>query len=125
MTYYFTNRATLHDSDNITRTDLSFNYAFVLPALGTDLQFYVEPRVTNVFNEHGVTNVNTTIYTNRQKSYLTKFNPFTTAAPVECPQGVTTAGCGNWQKGPSFGQPQAPTDYQTARTFVVSFGVRF
>ncbi|MDD5562539.1 MAG: TonB-dependent receptor [Thermoanaerobaculaceae bacterium] len=124
VNYYFTNRAK-YTTDTITRTDLSFNYAFVLPALGTDLQFYVEPRVTNVFNEHGVTNVNTTVYTNRNKSYLDNFNPFTTAAPVECPQGTTTAHCGNWQKGPNFGKPQAPTDFQTARTFVVSFGVRF
>ncbi len=124
MTYYFSNRAK-YTTDTITRTDLSFNYAFVLPALGTDLQFYVEPRVTNIFNEHGVTNVNTTVYTNRNKSYLDNFDPFNTAAPVECPQGTTTAHCGNWQKGPAFGQPQAPTDYQTARTFVVSLGVRF
>jgi hypothetical protein len=38
---------------------------------------------------------------------------------------VTTPGCGNWQKGPNFGKPNAPTDYQTPRTFAISFGIRF
>jgi outer membrane receptor for ferrienterochelin and colicin len=129
-TYYFSARGAFR-YDNITRTDLSFNYAFVIPTLGTDLQFFLEPRVTNLFNEHGVVHGNTTVYTARNKSYLTRFNPYTDT-PTECPQGVTTAGCGNYQLGPSFGQPQTPTtaantlgDYQLPRTFVVSLGVRF
>jgi outer membrane receptor protein involved in Fe transport len=123
VSYYFSNRAA-YRTDNITRTDIGLNYAFVIPALGTDIQFFVQPYISNAFNEHGVTNVNSTVYTSNNKSYLTAFNPFN-QAPTECPQGTTTAGCGNWQKGPAFGKPQAPTDYQTPRTFAISFGIRF
>ncbi len=126
VSYYFSPRGAFR-LDNTTSTDLSFNYAFVLPALGTDLQFYVEPRVTNVFNEHAVNypgGIGTTIWTSRNKSYLDAFNPFTTA-PVECPQGVTTPHCGNWQKSPTFGKALSTIAYQTPRTFVLSLGVRF
>ena len=52
--YYFTSRDAFR-WDNLTQTDIAFTYAFVLPALGTDLQFYLEPRMTNVFNEHAAT----------------------------------------------------------------------
>jgi hypothetical protein len=40
--YWFMPRDTFR-TDNITRTDLAFNYAFVLPALGTNIEFFVEP----------------------------------------------------------------------------------
>ena len=43
------------------------------------------------------------------------FNPLTTA-PV---RGV------NWEYSPTFGQPQAPQDYQPARLFNFSVGIRF
>jgi hypothetical protein len=136
VTYYFSQRGAFR-FDDITRTDLSFNYAFVVPALGTDLQFFLEPRVTNLFNEHGVINANTTVYTSRTSGKgLSAFNPFTDK-PIECPQGADAATCAsmgaNWQKGPDFGKPQTPStssngflgDFQQPRTFVVSFGVRF
>jgi hypothetical protein len=127
VNYYFARRGAFR-TDNITRTDIGLNYSFVVPALGTDLQFFVQPYLTNVFNEHGVTNVNASVYTSINKSYLTAFNPFTDT-PVECPQNADAATCtsmgANWQKGPNFGKPNAPTDYQTPRTFAISFGVRF
>lgn len=133
--YYFTSRDAFR-WDNMTRTDLSFNYAFVVPALGTDLQFYLEPRVTNVFNEHAVLGGNSTVYTANSSGHgLAAFNPFTTA-PVEC-QTFNTAhticqdkdasgkATANWMTGPLFGQGTAPGSYQAPRTFVVSLGVRF
>ena len=121
--YYFSNRAGFR-TDNITRTDIGIQYSFVVPALGSDIQFFVQPYISNAFNEHGATNVNASVYTSNNKSYLTAFNPFTDT-PTECPQNSTTPGCGNWQKGPNFGKPNSPTDYQTPRTFAVSFGIRF
>ncbi len=123
QTYYFQGRDTYH-TDNQTSSDLSLNYTFVLPALGTSIEFFIQPVVTNVFNERAVTAVNQTVYTAGDKSYLTRFNPFTDT-PTECPQGQTTACAGNWQKGPNFGKPTNTTSYQTPRTFTVSFGIRF
>ena len=135
VSYYFTPRGAFR-MDSLNSTDLSFNYAFVIPALGTGFQFFLEPRVTNVFNNHAVINVDTTVYTSRTAGKgLSTFNPFTTK-PVECPQSDTAAQCSamgaNWQLAPAFGQPQVATtaaysagDFQMPRTFVVSFGVRF
>jgi hypothetical protein len=123
VNYYFTSRAA-YRTDNITRTDIALDYSFVIPAFGSDVEFFVQPQLTNVFNEHGATNVNASVYTSRNKSYLTAFNPFTDT-PTECPQDSTTPGCGNWQKAPTFGKPNGPTDYQTPRTFGISFGIRF
>jgi outer membrane receptor protein involved in Fe transport len=126
QTYYFTRRDAFHQ-DSVTTTDLSANYTFVIPALGTNLEFFVQPVVTNILNEHAVassTGINTTVYTAGDKSYLARFNPFT-ATPTECPQGQTTTCSGNWQKGPSFGQPTNANAYQTPRTITISLGVRF
>lgn len=123
VTYWFTSRDKWW-TDNITRTDLSFYYAFVIPTLGTDLEFFLQPVVTNLFNERAVENVNTAVSTGYDVSYLAKFNPFSTR-PTECPQGQTTACSGNWQKGADFGKPTGPADYQNPRTFTVSVGVRF
>ena len=135
VTYFFSQRGAFR-MDNVTRTDLAFTYAFVLPGLGADFQFFLEPRVTNLFNEHKVVNVNTTVYTSRTAGKgLAAFNPFTDK-PIECPQGDTAAQCtamgANWQLGTAFGTPQTPTtasntlgDFQLPRTFTLSFGVRF
>ena len=108
VTYYFSGRGA-YQTDDVTRTDVSLNYSFLLPALGTNLEFFVQPRMTNVFNEKAVTAVNTTV------SVIGQFNPFT-ETPVE---GV------HWRKGPDFGKPTATTSYQQPRTYGVSLGVRF
>ncbi len=113
VNYYFTSRDAFR-TDDIYATDIAFQYMFLVPSLG-DLQFFVEPRVTNVFDQHGAIHVNTSVYTNFDDPSLEPFNPFT-QTPHE---GV------NWQKDPNFGKPQMPTDYQTPRRFVMSFGVRF
>ncbi|MCU0482674.1 MAG: TonB-dependent receptor [Chloroflexi bacterium] len=126
--YWFTGRDA-YRTDNITRTDLAIGYSFVFPAMGSSVELFVEPRVTNLFNEQGVVNVDTTVYTSRSSGRgLTRFNPFT-SQPVECPQGSSAAQCqaagANWMKGTDFGQPIAVADYQAPRTFTVSLGIRF
>jgi hypothetical protein len=130
--YYFTNRDAFH-TDNVTRTDLSFNYAFKIPTWGRSLEFFVEPKIVNVFNEKAWDPTNSqliaTVYTSRTSGKgLSNFNPFTTK-PVECPQGNTAAECtamgANWQLAPTFGKPGSYLEYQTPRTFTLSVGVRF
>ena len=128
VTYYYSARDA-YRTDNITRTDLSVNYGFKVPALGKDIEIFVIPALTNVFNEHGVTAPNATVLDRaRGYSQFAYFNPFTTT-PVECPQGDKAADCtamgANWQKGANFGKPTSPAAYQTPRTFSLSVGVRF
>ncbi len=128
QTYYFANRDKWR-TDTETRTDLSIDYAFKLPALGTDIELFVQPRVTNVFNEKAVTLVNQAVWTSRNSGKgLTKFDPFN-STPQECTQysadGLKCTGTGNWMKANTFGKPATTTDYQTPRTFTISFGVRF
>ena len=79
------------------------------------IQLFVQPEVTNLFNEQAVVNPNTTIFTARNDDSLEAFDPFT-ETPVE---GV------NWRKGDSWGEAQAEGDYQLPRTFRVSVGLRF
>jgi hypothetical protein len=126
--YYFTNRDAFH-TDNENRLDLSFNYAFKTPALGADLEFFLEPRITNVLNAQANEAPNTSVYTSRNAGKgLTPFNPFTTAA-IECPQNAAASVCtglgANWQKAPTFGTATSPNNYQSPRTFTFSLGVRF
>jgi hypothetical protein len=135
--YWFTPRDAFR-TDNISRTDLAFNYAFVLPALGTNIEFFVEPKVVNVFNAQGIevptiaaTGYSTTYTARNSGRGLKAFNPFTDT-PVECTQidtsvsgGKCTTTGANWMKATNFGQPTGPTDYQQPRTFYVSFGIRF
>jgi hypothetical protein len=137
--YFFTSRDA-YRTDTTSSTDLSFTYTFILPAFGTNLELFITPRMTNVFNEHGAINVNQTVYTSGNSGKgLVAFNAFTTA-PIECPQGNTAAQCtamgANWQKGPNFGKAQNATtpagypftvngDYQMPRTFLLSVGARF
>ncbi len=113
--YFFSKRGA-YRMDDIWRTDLTLNYAFVIPAWGRDIELYVAPEVVNVFNQQGVINVNQTVEDNTtHPDELQAFNPFT-EKPVE---GV------HWRKGADFGKPQVPTDYQQARTFRFSVGIRF
>ena len=130
--YYFSSRDAFL-TDPTTQTDLSFNYAFKIPTLGTDVEFFVEPRVTNVFNEKSLnflgSTINAPVYTSRNSGKgLVAFNPFT-AKPVECPQGASADTCkslgANWQKAPTFGQSTSYLNYQAPRTFTLSVGMRF
>jgi outer membrane receptor protein involved in Fe transport len=114
VTYYFTARDAYH-TDNVTATDLALNYSFQWSTFGKGVEIYLQPQILNVFNEHGVLNVNTSVRDPTTTSSLKKFNPFTDN-PVE---GV------NWQKGPNFGKPVRQEDYQLPRTYQFSVGLRF
>jgi len=112
--YFFSGRGA-YRMDDIYQTDLSLTYSFLAPIFGANVEIYLKPEVTNLFNRQGVINVNTQVYTAFDDSSLTEFDPFT-EDPVE---GV------NWQKGADFGKPTAPTDYQAPRTARFAIGFRF
>jgi hypothetical protein len=130
VTYNFTKPDQFHWGA-IKRTDLGFDYSFHVPALGSSVELYVNPRIQNVFNEKAVIGGNTTVYDATSKSYLAPFDPFTTptSSLIECPQGQTGAQCAalgaNWQKGPNFGKATRVANYQTPRRFFIALGVRF
>ncbi len=112
QTYYFSDRGA-YRIESVTRTDLAINYSFFVNIGGGQLEFFLQPEVTNIFNESAATVVNTTV--NGPRQGMEEFNPFT-ETPVE---GV------NYELGSSFGEPQSAADYQLPRTFRVSIGLRF
>lgn len=114
VNYYFTARDAFR-TDDITRTDLALNYAFDWGAFGKSMEVFLQPEVINLFNEDGVMVVNTSVRDATTTDGLQPFNPFTDT-PME---GV------HWEKGPDFGQPSDPTDFQDPRTFRFSVGFRF
>jgi len=114
QSYFFSDRGAFR-SENVSRTDLSINYSFFINLGGGQLELFVQPEVTNVFNESAVLAPNTTVFTARNDSSLETFDPFT-ETPVE---GT------NWRKGDSWGEAQSEDDYQLPRTYRISFGLRF
>ncbi|MFL6199254.1 MAG: carboxypeptidase regulatory-like domain-containing protein [Thermoanaerobaculia bacterium] len=112
--YFFTNRDAFH-TDDITSTDLSFNYGFNFSTFGKEVEIYLEPEVLNVFDEHGVGFVNQAVQDATNTAGLQKFNPFTTQ-PIE---GV------HWRRGANFGKPTNELHYQQPRTYRLSLGFRF
>jgi outer membrane receptor protein involved in Fe transport len=110
-------------TDADSSTDLAMTFTFKLAGV----ELYVNPRVTNLFNNQAVDYLNQVVYVNADlPENLAPFNPFTDK-PKECPQGTTCnfADGYNWQKSPDFGKPLLPSDYQTPRTFLVNVGLRF
>jgi outer membrane receptor for ferrienterochelin and colicin len=113
VSYYFTPRGAFR-WDNVYSTDLSFTWGKRVPQLRRTELFF-RGVVTNVFNNGARTRGDIGINTRLNNAAYQVFNPFTTA-PI---QGV------NWDYSPTFGQPQAFDDYQPARVFSFSAGVRF
>ncbi|MEO6323891.1 MAG: carboxypeptidase regulatory-like domain-containing protein [Thermoanaerobaculia bacterium] len=118
-TYYYTARDAFH-TDDIKRTDLNIN---ISTKIANFIEIFVQPQVTNVFNNQAVIGVDTTIRTNvTAPTVFTAFNPFTTT-PVQgtnwdvarLPDGSPT----------SFGKPRNSADYQAPRTFLLTMGLRF
>ncbi|HYI10967.1 MAG TPA: carboxypeptidase regulatory-like domain-containing protein [Thermoanaerobaculia bacterium] len=92
--------------DDITATDLAVNYRLPISVV----QLFVEGELINAFNEQGqIAGVTTVSRTG------TVFNPFTTT-PV--------AGT-HYNLAANFGAARNAADYQLARTYRVSLGVRF
>jgi len=111
--YHFTDRDDFH-TDDVTRTDLSFNYSFLIPARGRELEIFLQPEITNLFAEEAVIDPFGRD-DDEGVSVLQAFDPFT-EVPVE---GV------HWQRDSRFGQPLNETDFQDPRTFRFSVGLRF
>lgn len=125
VNYYFTGRDAYRTED-VWHTDLSFTYSYKIKGA---VELYVSPQIYNLFNAQHVMVVNQAVNTAANSSTFAPFNPFTTAAPVECPQGTAAAACkamgANYQKGPLFGTATSAAAYQSPRTFQFSVGVRF
>jgi outer membrane receptor for ferrienterochelin and colicin len=116
VNYWFQNRNTFK-TDDINRTDLALNYSYFLGPV----EIFIQPQVQNVFMNEHVTTVNTTVETKvTRKNDYAAFNPFTTAPT----QGARGTGA-NWNYGPSFGKPTAPSSYQAPRLFRIGMGIRF
>jgi hypothetical protein len=113
QTYYFSDRGAFR-WDDISRTDLAINYSFFVNIGGGQLELFLQPEVTNLFNENGVIDGNVNIV-DATNSGLEAFDPFT-ETPV---QGV------NWDFDPNFGEPINDLDFQNPRQYRISVGLRF
>jgi hypothetical protein len=113
LTYFYTDRDAFR-TDDIHRSDLSFNYSFNLSAWGRNIEIFVQPEVINIWNEDGVIDPQG-LDGGEGVNRLTSFNPFTDT-PVE---GV------DYELRSTFGQPLNENDFQAPRTFRVSVGFRF
>ena len=125
VSYFFGNERGNIKGEDITRTDLAFNWEF---GFRRGARLFVQPEVLNIFNEDGVVGFDEEVLTAFDVTYLKAFNPFT-ETPVECPQGAAAATCqgmnANWQRGENFGKPTTQGSYQLPRTFRVSVGLKF
>jgi len=127
INYFFSDRGEF-TYDDVTRTDLALNYAFLWNAFGRQIEVFVQPEVLNLFDEDAKVDFDTRIRTFDEANAdgacpgsgdpngrCLPFNPFT-GAPVE---GV------HWAKRSTFGEPQGESDFQSPRTFRFSVGFRF
>jgi hypothetical protein len=111
--YYFIPRGSFR-WDPVWSTDVSATWGSKLPqAVKTEV--FVRAVVTNLFNRAARTRGDININTRFNNTAYRAFNPFTT----------TPAQSADWDYSPTFGQPQAFDDYQQARLFSVSAGIRF
>jgi outer membrane receptor for ferrienterochelin and colicin len=113
VAYYFVPRGSFR-WDPVYSTDLATTWSKRLPQLRR-AELFFRGVVTNLFNNAARTRGDIGINTRLNNAAYQAFNPFTTS-PV---RGV------NWDYSPTFGQPQAFDDYQPARLFSFSVGVRF
>ena len=113
VAYYFIPRGGFR-WDAVYSTDLAATWSRKL-SQAARADAFVRVVLANAFNNAARTRGDININTRFNNTAFQAFNPFTTA-PV---QGV------NWDYSPTFGQPQAFDDYQPARVFSFSTGVRF
>src|SRR4029453_15861557 len=113
VAYYFIPRGSFR-WDNVYSTDFAVTWGKPLPSLAK-AELFFRGVVTNIFNNAAITRGDIGINTRINNTVYQAFNPFLTT-PV---QGV------NWDYSPTFGQPQAFDDYQPARLFSFSAGIRF
>src|SRR3989441_2509500 len=113
VAYYFTPRGDFR-WDPVYSTDLAVTWGKRLPPLRNSEVFF-RGVITNVFNNAARTRGDIGINTRFNNTAYQAFNPFTTT-PV---QGV------HWNYSDTFGQPANFDDYQPARLFNFSVGLRF
>jgi hypothetical protein len=113
VAYYFIPRGDFR-WDNVWSTDFAVTWGKNLPQLPRT-ELFVRGVITNIFNNGARTRGDIGINTRLNNAAYQAFNPFTTP-PV---QGT------HWDYSTTFGQPQAFDDYQSARLFNVSAGIRF
>jgi hypothetical protein len=109
--YYFFPRGS-YRWDSVWTSDVSLNWS---KRFAGRTQLFFRGVVSNLFNNSSQVGGDTTIDTNVNNKTYAAFNPFTT---------TPTAGT-HWAYGKDFGKAQAPGDYQPARLFSFSVGVRF
>jgi hypothetical protein len=105
VTYFIEERGSRR-WDDVSSTDVALNYRLPISVV----QLFVEGELINAFNEQAQINGVTTI-----TRTSTPFNPFTTT-PVE---GT------HYTFASNYGAARNALDYQLARTYRVSLGVRF
>ncbi len=126
VNYYFSKRGAF-TTDNVFRTDVSFNYSIKLGPV----EAFVRPEIINVFNGQHIDTTSvqfdSTVLTSNNAGRCSQagaggtpgpcqaFNPFT-QTPVEHV---------NWEKGPNFGKATGPNAYQLPRTYRIGIGLRF
>jgi hypothetical protein len=105
-------------TETMLRTDVALNYAFKARAR---VEFFAQFQLLNAFNQFAIVDPNAGFVdlgvnsrANAGPRYEA-FNPFT-EKPV---QGV------HWDYSPGYGVALGAGAYNTPRTFVVSFGVRY
>jgi hypothetical protein len=113
VAYYFIPRGDFR-WDDVWSTDFAVTWGKNLPRLPRT-EVFVRGVITNIFNNGARTRGDIGINTRLNNAAYQAFNPFTTT-PV---QGT------HWDYSTTFGQPQAFDDYQSARLFNVSVGIRF
>ncbi len=113
VAYYFAPRGSFR-WDAVWSTDVAATWSKKIPP-ASKADLFVRLVLTNMFNNAARMRGDININTRFNNTTYQAFNPFTTS-PV---QGL------NWDYSPTFGQPQAFDDYQPARTFNFSVGVRF
>jgi hypothetical protein len=130
--YYFGGRG-IYRLDSISSTDLNVTYSIPI----TKVSLFVKADLFNVFDQHGVENVEAAptsgigagvgAVINKTVRILKSFNPYT-ETPVECARNLNRATqCAgtNYQLDPAFGTPTNKDAYQLPRTYRFAVGLRF
>ena len=110
VNYFFGERGG-YRFDDVNALDLSVNYRLRLGRA----ELFLQPEIINVMNENAQFTGRTTVFTVQNDETLQPFNPFT-ETPVE---GV------HYEFHPDFGKARNANDYQLARTYRFSLGLRF
>jgi hypothetical protein len=125
--YYFGGRGAFR-LGSASSTNLALNYE--RPIAGR-LAIFGHIDYLNIFNRAAVVIANNVVNTSATSSNFLPFNPYSGAAPIECPQGAAGSVCkamgANFQKGATFGQVagSGAVNYQQTRSWSVNAGLRF